>query len=38
MQCDYDLCDKCMINYYDNNFEIKNDNSNNRGLYLFKRK
>ena len=38
MQCDYDLCHKCMIKYYDNNFVIKNDNSNNRGLYLFKKK
>ena len=34
MQCDYDLCEKCMKNYYDKNYPIKNDNSNNRGLYL----
>ena len=34
MQCDYDLCEPCMKNYYDKNYPIKNDNSNNRGLYL----
>ena len=36
MQCDYDLCEKCMIKYYDDKFIIKNDTSNNRNLYLFK--
>ena len=34
MQCDYDLCIKCMNKYYDNKYLIKNDNSNNRALYL----
>ena len=38
IQCNYDLCDKCMNRYYDKNFVIKNDNSNNRGLYLFEKK
>ena len=37
MQCDYDLCEKCMIKYYDDKAIIKNDNSNNRNLYLFKK-
>ena len=35
MQCDYDLCEKCMNYYYDNNYNIKNDDSNDRSLYLF---
>jgi hypothetical protein len=38
VQCDYDLCEKCMIRYYDNKYIIKNDESNNRGLYLFRKK
>ena len=38
MQCDYDLCEKCMDKYYDNNYLIKNDESNNRSLYLFGKK
>ena len=37
MQCDYDLCEKCLIKYYDDKFVIKNDNSNNRNLYLFEK-
>ena len=37
MQCNYDLCEKCMIKYYDDKAIIKNDNSNNRNLYLFKK-
>ena len=37
IQCNYDLCEKCMNNYYDNKYIIKNDESNNRSLYLFKR-
>ena len=37
MQCDYDLCEKCLIKYYDDKFVIKNDNSSNRNLYLFKK-
>ena len=37
MQCDYDLCEKCMIKFYDNKWIIKNNNSNNRYLYLFKK-
>ena len=37
MQCNFDLCDLCMKKYYDQNFEIKNDSSNNRGLYFLKR-
>jgi len=37
MQCDYDLCEKCMLKYYDDKCIIKNDNSNNRNLYLFKK-
>ena len=37
MQCDYDLCEFCMKNYYDINYLINNDNSDNRGLYIFKR-
>ena len=37
MQCNYDLCDKCMIKYYDKNYKIKNDTSNDRYLYLFKK-
>ena len=37
MQCDYDLCEKCMIKFYDNKWIIKNINSNNRYLYLFKK-
>ena len=35
MQCDYDLCELCMKNYYDQKYEIINGNSNNRGLFLF---
>ena len=38
VQCDYDLCENCMNKYYDSNYIIKNDNSNNRSLYLFKKK
>ena len=34
MQCDYDLCELCMKNYYDINYQNKNDDSDNRGLYL----
>jgi hypothetical protein len=34
-QCDYDLCEKCMMKYYDDKCKIKNDNSNNRSFYLF---
>ena len=37
-QCDYDLCEKCMNKYYDNKYIIKNDNSNNRSLYLLDKK
>ena len=38
MQCNYDLCEKCMNKYYDNNFIIKNDESINKSLYLFNKK
>ncbi len=34
VQCDYDLCENCMDKYYDKNYAIKNDNSNNRDIYL----
>ena len=34
MQCDYDLCELCMKNYYDPKYEIIIGNTNNRGLYL----
>ena len=37
MQCDYDLCELCMKNYYDPKYKIINDNSNNRSLYLFQK-
>ena len=37
MQCDYDLCEKCMIKYYDNKRIIYNNNTNNRYLYLFQK-
>ena len=37
IQCDYDLCELCMKNYYDQNYKIQNDNSNNRGLFLFQK-
>lgn len=36
-QCDYDLCELCMNKYYDPNYPIKNDDSYNRGLYLYKK-
>ena len=36
--CDFDLCEKCMDKYYDNNYIIKNDDSNNRCLYLLDKK
>ena len=38
MQCDYDLCELCMKNYYDQNYKIKNDETNNRDLYFFRKK
>ena len=38
MQCDYDLCEKCFNKYYDKNYIIINDESYNRGLYLFQKK
>ena len=34
MQCDYDLCEKCMNKNYDPKYIIKNDDSGNRSLYL----
>ena len=34
IQCDFDLCEKCMNNYYDNKFLYKNDETNERFLYL----
>ena len=37
VQCDYDLCEKCMNYYYDNKYIIKNDESNDRSLYMFKK-
>ena len=37
VQCDYDLCEKCMNYYYDNKYVIKNDESNDRSLYMFKK-
>ena len=37
-QCNYDLCEKCMMKYYDDKWKIKNDNSNNRSFYLFEKK
>ena len=37
IQCDYDLCEKCMNYYYDNKYVIKNDESNDRSLYMFKK-
>ena len=37
MQCGYDLCEKCFNKYFDKNFVVINDDSNNRGLYLFKK-
>lgn len=37
VQCDYDLCEKCMNYYYDNKYVIKNDESKDRSLYMFKK-
>lgn len=37
MQCDYDLCELCMKHYYDKEYKNIDDNSDNRGLYLFKK-
>ena len=34
MQCQYDLCEKCMRKYYQFNYEAKSNFSNNRNLYL----
>jgi len=34
IQCNYDLCELCLKKYYDDKYKIKNDNSNNRSLYL----
>jgi len=34
IQCDFDLCELCMKNYYDRNYQIKNNDSDNRGLYI----
>ena len=36
--CDYDMCEKCMNKYHDNKYVIKNDNSDNRCLYLLDKK
>ena len=38
VSCDFDLCLRCMENYYDRNFEIKNDLSNNRNFYILNKK
>ena len=38
MQCDYDLCLKCMNKYFDNDYIINNDDSENRSLYLYGKK
>ena len=38
VECDYDLCEKCMNKYYDPKFIIKNDETNNRSLYLINKK
>ena len=33
-QCDFDLCEVCMINYLDKTYEIIENESNNRGLCI----
>lgn len=38
MQCNFDLCELCMKEYLDCKYEIKENNSNNRGLYLLNKK
>ena len=38
MQCDYDLCEKCMDFFYDDKYPIKNNEPNIRNLYLFEKK